>query len=81
LFGETGRAFCPRGADTTSSACSARFIRNPAMTSAGAELNIDTGLQLDVQARIRLGLAFPLMNRDQLRARKVQAYGTFGASF
>jgi hypothetical protein len=81
FFGETGRAFCPRGADTTSSACSARFIRNPAMTSAGAELNIDTGLQLDVQARIRLGLAFPLMNRDQLRARKVQAYGTFGASF
>jgi hypothetical protein len=51
------------------------------MTSAGAELNIDTGLQLDVQARIRLGLAFPLINRQQLGAAKAQVYGTFGASF
>jgi hypothetical protein len=51
------------------------------MASAGAELNIDTGLMLDVQTRIRLGLAFPLINRDQLRASRAQAYGTFGASF
>jgi len=28
------------------------------MTSAGAELNIDTGLQLDLQARARLGSPF-----------------------
>ena len=63
LFGETGRAFCPASADITNGVCSAGNIGNPVMTSAGAELNIDTGLQLDVQARMRLGLAFPLANR------------------
>jgi hypothetical protein len=51
------------------------------MRSAGAELNIDTGLQLDVQARLRLGLAFALANREQLGASTAQAYVTFGASF
>jgi hypothetical protein len=81
LFGETGRAFCPSSADTKAGVCSTSNIGNPAMTSAGTELNIDTGLQLDVQARIRLGLAFPLINRERLKASKVQAYGTFGASF
>jgi hypothetical protein len=81
LFGETGRAFCPAGADTTSGFCSTTTIANPAMTSAGAELNIDTGLLLDVQARLRLGLAFPLINREQLKASKAQAYATFGTSF
>ena len=81
LFGETGRAFCPASADTTSGFCSTSNIANPAMTSAGAELNIDTGLQLDVQARLRLGLAFPLINRERLRASAAQAYATFGASF
>ncbi len=81
LFGETGRAFCPSSADTKGGVCSSSNIGNPAMTSAGAELNIDTGLQLDVQARIRMGVAFPLINRDLLKASKVQAYGTFGASF
>jgi hypothetical protein len=81
LFGETGRAFCPASADTTNGFCTASTIGNPAMTSAGAELNIDTGLQLDMQARARLGLAFPLTNREQLRAAKAQLYATFGASF
>jgi hypothetical protein len=81
LFGETGRAFCPAGADTTSGFCTTGTIGNPAMTSAGAELNIDTGLQLDMQARARLGLAFPLVNREQLHAAKAQLYATFGASF
>jgi hypothetical protein len=51
------------------------------MTSAGAELNIDTGLQLDTQARARLGIAFPLIDREQLHAAKAQFYATFGASF
>jgi hypothetical protein len=51
------------------------------MTSAGAELNIDSGLQLDVAARIRLGVAFPLENRVLLKASTAQLYGTFGASF
>ena len=81
FFGETGRAFCPAGADTTSGFCSTRNIGNPAMTSAGAELNIDTGLQLDVQTRLRLGLAFPLINRERLGASTAQAYVTFGSSF
>jgi hypothetical protein len=54
---------------------------NPSMTSAGAELNVDTGLQLDLQARFRLGVAFPLANREELGAARAQVYGTFGASF
>lgn len=81
LFGETGRAFCPAGALGGSAVCGATEVGNPVMTSAGAELNIDSGLQLDIQARIRLGIAFPLANRDQLRASSAQAYATFGASF
>lgn len=81
LFGETGRAFCPASADTTRGFCSTSSIGNPAMASAGAEVNIDTGLQLDVQARLRLGLAFPLINRERLGASVAQAYATFGASF
>jgi hypothetical protein len=81
LFGETGRAFCPASADTTRGRCSASTIGNPAMTSAGAELNIDTGLQLDMQARFRFGLAFPLINRQQLLAAKAELYARFGASF
>jgi hypothetical protein len=51
------------------------------MGSAGAELNIDSGFQLDVQARLRLGIAFPLINRERLGASVAQAYATFGASF
>lgn len=81
FFGETGRAFCPTSADVANGVCRSVDIGNPAMTSAGAELNVDTGLQLDVQARIRVGVAFPLMNRERLRASKAQVYGTFGASF
>ena len=81
LFGETGRAFCPAGADTTRGFCSTSSIGNPAMASVGGEVNIDTGFQLDVQARLRLGLAFPLINRERLRASVAQAYATFGASF
>lgn len=80
-FGETGRAFCPASADTVNGFCSATSIANPVMTSAGAELNIDTALLLDTQARLRLGIAFPLVNRQQLRASAAQAYATFGASF
>ena len=80
LFGETGRAYCP-GSAVTSGVCQTVDVVNPAMASAGAELNFDTGLQLDEQARIRLGLAFPLAHRIELGADRVQAYATFGASF
>lgn len=82
LFGETGRAFCPASAAaSTTGVCDASEVGTPVMTSVGAEFNIDTGIQLDVPARVRLGIAFPLANRDQLRARQAQLYGTFGASF
>jgi hypothetical protein len=81
LFGETGRAYCPADADTVDGVCSAANIGNPAMTSAGAELNVDTGLQLDLQARFRFGVAFPLANRELLGASRAQLYATFGSSF
>jgi hypothetical protein len=81
VFSETGRAFCPSKAVTDESVCSQFDADNPVMSSMGAELNIDTGLQLDVQARVRLGVAFPLINRDALGAHSSQFYATFGASF
>jgi hypothetical protein len=79
LFGETGRAYCPSAA--ANGVCRPQDVTNPAMTSAGAELNFDTGLLLDLQARFRVGIAFPLINRDVLGASTAQAYATFGASF
>ncbi|MGI8400184.1 MAG: hypothetical protein ACR2NS_01085 [Gemmatimonadaceae bacterium] len=82
LFGETGRAYCPAGAvGAGSKICVASEVGSPVMRSVGAELNIDTGIQLDVNARVRLGVAFPLANREELRARTAQVYATFGASF
>ncbi|MEA2706752.1 MAG: hypothetical protein QOH22_1540 [Gemmatimonadaceae bacterium] len=82
FFGETGRAFCPAGASASGTGvCRASDASNPVMTSAGAELNVDTGLQLDVATRIRMGIAFPLANRVVLGAPTAQFYATFGASF
>ena len=81
FFGETGRAYCPASANVSAGACSTANIVNPSMTSAGAELNLDTSLQLDLQARFRLGVAFPLANRETLNAPRSQGYATFGASF
>ncbi len=81
FFGETGRAYCPASADVANGVCRNIDIGNPAMTSVGAELNVDTALQLDVQTRIRLGIAFPLAHREVLLAGKAEAYATFGASF
>ena len=81
LFGEEGRAFCPAGAVIPDGVCLPGDVGNPIMRSVGAELNIDTGLQLDLQARLRLGVAFPLVNRERVGASKAQAYATFGASF
>ena len=81
LFGEEGRAFCPAGAVIPDGVCLPGDVGNPIMRSVGAELNIDTGLQLDLQARLRLGVAVPLANRERVGASKAQAYATFGASF
>jgi hypothetical protein len=80
-FSEAGRAYCPASAVTPNGVCRAVDVGNPMMRAAGAELNVDTGLQLDLQARVRLGVAFPLANREQLGASTAQAYFTFGASF
>ncbi|MFL5565497.1 MAG: hypothetical protein ACJ77J_10420, partial [Gemmatimonadaceae bacterium] len=74
-----GRAWCP--STTKEGICRSSDVDNPVMTSAGVELNVDTGLQLDIATRFRLGLAVPLANRIQLGAGRVQAYATFGASF
>ena len=79
LFGETGRAWCP--AVVSSGVCRQANVSNPVMTSTGLELNIDSGLQLDLQARVRLGVAFPLANHEELGANRAQFYATFGSSF
>lgn len=80
LFAETGRAYCP-GTVSANSVCQTVDVTSPAMKSVGAELNLDSGLQLDVQTRLRFGLAFPLANRAEQRASRAQAYATFGSSF
>ncbi len=79
IFGETGRAYCPNVVPT--GVCRDQDVSNPSMTSAGAELNFDTGLLLDVQAKFRLGVAFPLANRERLGTSATELYATFGASF
>jgi hypothetical protein len=79
IFGETGRAYCPRA--VAGGVCRPIDVGNPAMTSTGAEFNVDTGLLLDLQARFRMGVAFPLTNRERLGASTAQFYATFGSSF
>lgn len=79
IFGETGRAYCPEA--IPGGVCRPLDVGNPVMTSTGAELNVDTALLLDVQAKLRLGIAFPLTNREQLDASAPQFYATLGASF
>jgi hypothetical protein len=79
IFGETGRAWCP--SVSTDGVCRAQDVDNPSMTSTGAELILDTWLVLDIQAKFRMGVAFPLTNREQLGANGAQFYATFGASF
>lgn len=81
LFGDAGRALCPASAVPANGVCRTEDVENPTMRSTGVELNVDTGLQLDLQARMRLGLAFPLAHRERLGANSAQAYFTFGASF
>jgi len=82
FFGETARAYCPASAaKSQDGVCLASDAANPIMSSVGAELNVDTGLELDVPARLRVGVAFPLANRERFRATGAQAYTSFGASF
>jgi hypothetical protein len=81
VFGDAGRAYCPTGSVRAGTICELSDVQNPVMSSVGAELNIDTGILLDQQARVRLGIAFPLANRELLKAGRTQFYATFGSSF
>ena len=81
FFGDMGRAFCPESASTGTGVCRSTDIGTPVMRSVGAELNIDTGVQLDLQARLRLGVAFPLAERERFDAQRARFYATFGSSF
>ena len=80
-FADAGRAYCPAAAVNGSGACQQSDLDNPWMSSLGAEINVDTGIQLDYAARIRLGIAIPTVHRQELRAPSSLFYATFGASF
>jgi hypothetical protein len=81
LFGDLGRAYCPSSVSPGSGVCRASDIGNPVMRSVGGELNVDTGIQLDVQVRARLGVAFPLAERERFGVRASRVYATFGTAF
>jgi len=81
LFGELGRAYCPGTATTGTGICRTADFSNPVMRSVGGELNIDTGFQLDFQTRVRLGVAFPLSERERFSRTGGQFYATFGTAF
>jgi len=81
FFGEMGRAFCPASASTGTGVCRSGDAGTPVMRAAGAELNIDTGVQLDLQTRVRLGVAFPLAERERFAADRARFYATFGSAF
>ncbi len=51
------------------------------IASAGAELDLDVGLQYDVPYRLRLGLAFPLVNRSPRRVAGANVYFQLGYQF
>jgi hemolysin activation/secretion protein len=81
LFGDMGRAYCPAAAATGTGICRTSDVGTPVLRSVGTELNIDTGVQLDIQARVRLGVAFPLVERERFSADPAQFYATFGMAF
>ena len=51
------------------------------IASAGAELDLDAGLQYDVPYRLRLGLAFPLVNRSLRSVSGTSVYFQLGYQF
>jgi len=81
FFGEMGRAYCPPSAASGEGVCRTTDVGTPVMRSVGAELNIDTGVQLDVPVRVRLGVGFPLTARERFDADPARFYATFGAGF
>jgi hypothetical protein len=51
------------------------------LTSAGAELSIDTGMQYDVPYRLRLGIAAPITNHSLVRVAPASVYFQLGYAF
>jgi hypothetical protein len=76
-FIDAGRAYCPTG---TGGVCGVDR-GGPWMSSAGAELDLDTAFQYDYPARLRLGVAAPLSGKEETGARVISAYFTIGSSF
>ncbi len=80
-FGEAARAWCPAGTTQTPTICRSRNRNSPWLGSVGAEADFDTAVQYDVPARIRAGIAVPVLNRGFADARAVSFYLTLGTSF
>ncbi len=80
-FADAGRAYCPGPADTAAVVCRGTRRASPWLGSIGGELDFDTALQYDIPARLRAGVAVPVVNREAGRARSVSFYATFGSSF
>lgn len=80
-FADAGRAYCPTAADSTSVVCRPKSVGAPWLGSVGGEVNFDTAFQSDFAARLRAGVAVPVLNREAGRARAASFYVTFGSSF
>ncbi|HEX2722570.1 MAG TPA: hypothetical protein VHM24_06595, partial [Gemmatimonadaceae bacterium] len=78
-FGEAGRAYCP-GSSGDNQICRAQR-GGPWIGSTGAEIDFDTAIQYDVPARLRLGVAVPVLNRSAGNAEAASVYFTLGSSF
>jgi hemolysin activation/secretion protein len=51
------------------------------LTSAGAEVSIDAGMQYDIPYRLRLGVAAPITNRSPVRVAPASVYFQLGYAF
>ena len=80
-FADAGRAYCPVAAVSSATVCRASDANNPWLASVGSELDLDAALYSDTPARIRLGVAAPVANRDYAHAKAASFYLTFGSSF
>jgi hypothetical protein len=80
-FADAGRAYCPGSVIQAVTVCSGPNASSPWLASVGGELNLDAAIYYDIPARIRLGLAVPVANREYGRAKSASVYLTFGSSF
>ncbi|HTR79793.1 MAG TPA: hypothetical protein VMH39_16870, partial [Gemmatimonadaceae bacterium] len=82
VFGDYGAAWCPSTAGGRAVCTDEILQRRSALTSAGAELNVNAGLlSWDVPYRFRLGAAFPLANVAAVGRPRLVWYLTSGVSF